>query len=320
MIDLEIAYRSPVGLHDNPRNVRTHSARQIRQIARSITAFGFANPVLVDDGDVLIAGHGRLAAARQLGLARAPVIRLSHLSVAQKRGLMLADNRISENAGWDAPMLARELSDLSSIELDFDIDVTGFDMAEIDIVIEGIVTDRSGAHPDAWRLPADEIEALLTDCIRTRLTRPDAALSLIQDASATEIPRASDQVACINETPACLALIERVDIKPGSLTLILDRHAMAQTLECQPARINRAALVLKSSFRMRRRGIELKMHLGDVPTEFDRDLGAEHHQSATLVEDDHRRKNLFPNRHASGCLQTPGSGCGGSGAAGTEYA
>lgn len=143
MIDLEIAYRSPVGLHDNPRNVRTHSAQQIGQIARSITAFGFANPVLVDDDDVLIAGHGRLAAARQLGLARVPVIRLSHLSDAQKRGLMLADNRISENAGWDEPMLARELSDLSSIELDFDIEVTGFDMAEIDIVIEGIGDDHA---------------------------------------------------------------------------------------------------------------------------------------------------------------------------------
>ena len=136
MIDLEVTYCSPAELRDNPRNARTHSARQIRQIARSIAVFGFANPVLVDDLDMLIAGQGRLAAARQLGLARVPVIRLSHLTEAQKRGLMLADNRISENAGWDAEMLGRELADLSSIELDFDVEVTGFDMAEIDIVIE----------------------------------------------------------------------------------------------------------------------------------------------------------------------------------------
>ena len=86
MTDLEITYRSPAELHENPRNVRTHSARQIRQIARSINVFGFANPVLVDDDGMLIAGHGRLAAARQLDLARVPVVRLSHLTEAQKAG------------------------------------------------------------------------------------------------------------------------------------------------------------------------------------------------------------------------------------------
>ena len=86
MTDLEITYRSPAKLHENPRNVRTHSARQIRQIVRSITVFGFANPFLVDDDGMLIAGHGRLATARQLDLARVPVVRLSHLTEAQKAG------------------------------------------------------------------------------------------------------------------------------------------------------------------------------------------------------------------------------------------
>lgn len=135
-----------------------------------------------------------------------------------------------------------------------------------------LVTDRSRAHPDAWRLPAEELEALLTDCIRSRFTRPDTALFFIQDASATEILRASDQVAGIKTTKGYLALIKRVDIKPGSLTLMLDRHAIAQTLECQPARIDTAALTIHSSYRMRRRGVELKLHLGDVPPEIDKTL------------------------------------------------
>ncbi len=160
MTDLEITYRPPAELHDSPHNVRTHNARQIRQIARSITTFGFANPVLVDDADVLIAGHGRLAAARQLGLTRVPVIRLGHLTEAQKRGLMLADNRISENAGWDAPMLARELAELSSLELDFDVEVTGFDMAEIDIAIEGIGGDHEDDLPETAPEPGPEASAI----------------------------------------------------------------------------------------------------------------------------------------------------------------
>jgi DNA modification methylase len=96
------------------------------------------NPVLVDEHDVIIAGHGRLAASEKLGLDRIPVIRIAGLSETQKRGLMLADNRIAENAGWDSEMLARELSDLSAMELDFDLEVTGFDMAEIDLAIEGL--------------------------------------------------------------------------------------------------------------------------------------------------------------------------------------
>ncbi len=97
MTDLEITCRPPAELFDNPRNARTHTSLQIRQIARSIATFGFGNPVLVNDGDILIAGHGRLAAVR------VPVIRLNHLSAAQKRGLMLADSRISENAGGMRP-------------------------------------------------------------------------------------------------------------------------------------------------------------------------------------------------------------------------
>src|SRR2546421_49815 len=109
----------PVGrLIPSPRNARTHSDAQVAEIAGSIRAFGFTNPILVgDDGDV-IAGHGRLGAARLLGLAEVPVIPLRGLSEVQRRQLMLADNRIALNAGWDVEMLNLELKELSVIGTD----------------------------------------------------------------------------------------------------------------------------------------------------------------------------------------------------------
>ena len=137
MPDLTITYRRPEELSENPRNVRMHSKRQIRQIVKSIQAFGFANPILIDEHDLLIAGHGRLAAAKNLKLCRVPVIQLAGLSETQKRGLMLADNKITENAGWDDELLTRELSDLSSVDLEFELEDIGFETAEIDLAIEG---------------------------------------------------------------------------------------------------------------------------------------------------------------------------------------
>ncbi|WP_135502128.1 site-specific DNA-methyltransferase [Roseovarius aestuariivivens] len=158
MNELQITYRPTAALSANPRNARTHSARQIRQIGRSIETFGFVNPVLVDEQDVIIAGHGRLEASEKLGLDRIPVVQIPGLSEAQKRGLMLADNRIAENAGWDSNMLAQELSDLSAIELDFDLEVTGFDVAEIDIAIHA-VDDDDGA-PEAAPEPDPDMPVI----------------------------------------------------------------------------------------------------------------------------------------------------------------
>lgn len=113
----------------SPRNARTHSDAQVAEIAGSIRAFGFANPILVgDDGDV-IAGHGRLAAARQLGLAIVPVIKISGLNEVQRRQLVLADNRIALNAGWDMQMLGLELKDLAS--LGADLSALGFTDKEL---------------------------------------------------------------------------------------------------------------------------------------------------------------------------------------------
>ena len=106
------------------RNARTHSPAQIDQIAASIAEFGFTNPILVGSDGVIIAGHGRLEAARKLGLETVPVIVLDHLTPTQRRALVIADNRIAENAGWDEEMLSLELAELQ--ELDFNLELTGF--------------------------------------------------------------------------------------------------------------------------------------------------------------------------------------------------
>ncbi|KAF0133110.1 MAG: DNA methylase N-4/N-6 domain-containing protein, partial [Xanthobacteraceae bacterium] len=117
-----------------PGNARRHSKAQVKQIAASIERFGFTNPVLVSDDDEIVAGHGRVMAAKQLGLAEVPVIRLSHLSAAERRAYVLADNKLALNAGWDTELLAIELQGL--IDLDFDLSVTGFSIAEIDFVLD----------------------------------------------------------------------------------------------------------------------------------------------------------------------------------------
>jgi DNA modification methylase len=132
---LEITYR-PVGtLKHNPHNSRTHSKRQIRQIAESIKSFGFTNPVLLDEANTIIAGHGRVLAAKLLGIAEVPTIRLGDLSPDQIRAYVIADNRLVENGGWDKSILAIELQHLLNIETEFDITVTGFEIPEIDLLL-----------------------------------------------------------------------------------------------------------------------------------------------------------------------------------------
>jgi DNA modification methylase len=116
------------------RNARTHSKKQIRQIANSIERFGFCNPVLIDDSKQIIAGHGRVEAAKLLKLEEVPTVRLSHLSEADKRAYILADNKLAEKAGWDRDILALELQGL--IDLNFDLELTGFETAEIDIILD----------------------------------------------------------------------------------------------------------------------------------------------------------------------------------------
>ena len=121
-------------LQPYPNNARTHSRKQVRQIANSIKKFGFCNPVLIDDSKRIIAGHGRVEAAKLLGIDTVPTCQLSHLSDTDKRAYVLADNRLAERAGWDKELLAIELQGL--IELDVDIELTGFETAEVDLILE----------------------------------------------------------------------------------------------------------------------------------------------------------------------------------------
>ena len=135
MDDLEIAWRALGELIPYARNPRTHSDAQVAQIAGSIKEFGWTNPVLVDGQNGIIAGHGRVLAARRLGLERVPVIELGHMSEAQKRAYVLADNQLALNAGWDEALLRLELADLS--ELGFDLGLIGFGEGELERLLAG---------------------------------------------------------------------------------------------------------------------------------------------------------------------------------------
>ena len=144
-----------------PRNARTHSRKQIRQIAESIRRFGFTNPVLIDGENRILAGHGRVEAARELGMATAPCLRVDHMSAAEKRAYVLADNKLALNAGWDEELLALELKELMAADIDFGVDVTGFSIAEVDQLIEGLAPEEPGDPADD-RLP--EPDAVPSRC------------------------------------------------------------------------------------------------------------------------------------------------------------
>ena len=139
------------------RNSRTHSDAQVAQIAASIKEFGFTNPVLIDAEGGIIAGHGRVMGARQLGMDKVPCIRLGHLTEAQKRAYVIADNRLALNAGWDEEMLALEMRDL--MDEGYDVGLTGFDLKEIDALLAGLDATPEGAT-DADETPPVQAEAI----------------------------------------------------------------------------------------------------------------------------------------------------------------
>lgn len=141
-----------------PKNARTHNPKQIRQIAKSIQEFGFTNPVLIDKDNCILAGHGRVEAAKLAGLTEVPAVVISHLTPAQKKAYILADNRLAELSGWDKNILKVELEELQSLEDgDFDLTLTGFDTPEIDVLL---------APPDA---PASENAGFLEKSIPSRV-------------------------------------------------------------------------------------------------------------------------------------------------------
>jgi DNA modification methylase len=156
-----IKLRPLSSLKPNPRNARTHSRRQIDQIAESIRTFGFNNAILIDEDGMILAGHGRVAAAQKLGLTEVPTVCLSHMTEAQKRAYVLADNKLAEKAGWDEEILALEFETLFEIAPELDLTITGFEIAEIDLTI-----GRHEDEPDEL----DELPALHPDA--PVITRP----------------------------------------------------------------------------------------------------------------------------------------------------
>jgi len=132
---LSIDYQPVSALQPRSTNPRTHSKKQIIQIANAIRRFGFTNPILVDDANGIVAGHGRIEAAKIVGLDQVPTVRLSAMSEAEIRAYVIADNRLGENAGWDRALLGLELQYLTELEIDFDVTLTGFELPEIDILI-----------------------------------------------------------------------------------------------------------------------------------------------------------------------------------------
>jgi hypothetical protein len=131
---------------------RTHSRKQIRQIAESIGRFGFTNPVLIDDENRILAGQGRVEAARERGISTVPCLRFGHLSATETRAYVLADNKLALNAGWDEELLGLELKELMESDIEFDVGLTGFSIAEVDQLVEGLAHEDVG-DPSDDRLP-----------------------------------------------------------------------------------------------------------------------------------------------------------------------
>jgi DNA modification methylase len=158
----KIELKSPYALRRNSRNVRTHSKKQIGQLAKSIERFGFNNPVLVDSDCVILAGHGRVEAAKLLKLKTVPIIRIDHLSEAGKRAFVLADNKIAQNAGWDRPLLLAELGELADLlsEEGMEIDLTGFEPAELDALNLDFEGPARGSPEDIPACPSAPVTRL----------------------------------------------------------------------------------------------------------------------------------------------------------------
>src|SRR5258708_10674070 len=132
---LSVVYQDVDALKPGAINPRTHSRKQISKMANGVRRVGFINSVLVDDANGIVAGHGRVEAAKVVGLDQVPTVRLSAMSEAEIRAYVIADNRLAEIAGWDRALLGIELQYLTELEIDFDVTVTGFDLPEIDLLI-----------------------------------------------------------------------------------------------------------------------------------------------------------------------------------------
>ena len=149
-----MVYRPMTDLTLAPQNPRVHTKKQVRQIADSIRAFGFNVPVLIDGHSRIVAGHGRVLACQKLGLREVPTIRLSHLTETQAKAFLLADNKLTENAAWDERLLGAQLKELATVNLGLDLDAIGFEMPEIDLLIEGLTPEAPSTADSADTIPA----------------------------------------------------------------------------------------------------------------------------------------------------------------------
>ena len=185
-----IVWRHPSHLQARTNNPRTHSPDQIAQIARSIERFGFTNPILIHDDDTVVAGHGRLAAAHELGLSKVPTLCLRHLNKAEARAYVIADNQLALNAGWDEAILKDELAFLEDIS--FETDVLGFEAPEVEALLHGIQEEDEPELPaisetaitgvgDVWHLGPHRLvcgSSLVAEVIQTALGGVQASLML----------------------------------------------------------------------------------------------------------------------------------------------
>jgi 16S rRNA G966 N2-methylase RsmD len=156
MAELSIIYRKVTDLAPRPTNPRTHSAKQLQQIADSIRHFGFTNPVLIDEAGGIIAGHGRVEAAKMLHMEEVPTVCLADMSKADIRAYVIADNKLAENAGWDRKLLGIEFHYLEEFGVDIPSTITGFEWPEIDVLIgEATIVEESDDPADAPGAPAE---------------------------------------------------------------------------------------------------------------------------------------------------------------------
>jgi hypothetical protein len=155
--NLKIEYLPPERLRPFPNNARRRSKKQLKQIARSIERFGFLNPVLISDDWEIVAGHGRVEAAKILGLRQVPTVRLSNLSPAERRAYVIANNRLAELAGWDRALLATELQGLLDIQFDV-VELTGFSLGELDRMLDGPAEGKTGQAVAEAELPANRLQ------------------------------------------------------------------------------------------------------------------------------------------------------------------
>jgi len=163
MNDFRIEHLPIADLKPNPRNARRHPTKQLHQIAASIREFGFNSIVVIDEDGIILVGHGRVEAASLAGLTSLPILRVTHLTAEQKVGFSLADNKIALNSDWDMEQLTQLWRELSAQELNFDLEVTGFETAEIDLLIDGPTVSANSDRSDIVPEPQNQAVSRLGD-------------------------------------------------------------------------------------------------------------------------------------------------------------